>query len=505
MKNKKKVIIIIISIVILLLIIGIVASQIKKKNKIYNSIDDFDSVKELVEYYKCDYKKMENSKEEGFSKDIYLKFMRDPIDEEGNLAQMSYEGLLKMINKKIEYINYRVIDESRNLIVRVMFDENKNGYYTVNNINNYFENLYSLYTINNKKEDLLKNVNITSPELQNIIENNWIRKRVNLGNRTSICNNYDIYWNEGYKIRTINNKIYNIIFLKNYKREIIKGITVGMTTAEIENVLGTPTYENDLEIEIIGYKLENLYIFFSGEEISVYRTNEYDEESNKRFIEIFNRLNKDGNYNSFISNLTQIYPDYSNYTQEENYIRITYPLRGFEIQFGQNHNNGITIYNNYQGNITENISIDDIKKDKKIPANTYLKLNSNFVFEEEFNRASDELYKRAPFSTNELEKGQFAQSNEYTTYYDETYNEYTFYSINKDKTDFTIRVKDATGIYNLTNNLFVYGVTNDGIYIIDAYTMKTNKIADSKKECIIDKVENNTIYYDDTSVQLSYN
>ena len=51
----------------------------------------------------------------------------------------------------------------------------------------------------------------------------------------------------------------------------------------------------------------------------------------------------------------------------------------------------------------------------------------------------------------------------------------------------------------------VYGVANDGIYVVDCYKMQNAKIVDADGECIIDRVENNTIYYDNTMVKVSTN
>ena len=501
MKKKKK-LIIIITVIILLLVLGNLFSYLINKNKKYDSIDDFDTIKELVEYYGCKYKNTKNSKEDGFTKDIYLSFMDNPIDEEGNTNKTLYEQIIRLISMKM-LDNYRLIDEERNLIVRVNVNNNKTINYTINDIDNYFENLKSLYTLNNIKEENTTNINIVSKEIQSMIENNWIRRKVSLGQKTSTYENYDVYWNNGYKIRTINNKIYNIVFIKNYQGDVLQGITVGMTNEEIRNVLGSPTYENHSEIEVIGYKLENLYVFFSDGEISVYRIDEFNAEDNKKFASLTTRFFKDKDYNTFLSELTELYPDYSIYTQENDYINIKYPLRGFEISLGNNIKSGITIYNNFIGNITEDISMEDVKTNKTLPQNTYLNLEVNLVFYDELERTNGEIFTRDPLDIENLQKGKFAQSKEFSVYYNDTYSSYTFYSINKNYPDFEFRAQNATGIYSLNNNLFVYGVTNDGIYVVNAYTMQNAKIIDVEGECIIDRVENNTIYYDNTSIKVS--
>ncbi len=505
MNKKKKIIIITLSIIILIIAFRMGYSYLVNKNKKYSSIDDFNNIKELVNYYNCEYKGIKNSKEENYTKDIYIIFSEDPITKDGETNKIFYENLISLISAKMERKDYRIIDENKQLTIRVKFDKEGKVGYTINDYSNYFENLKSLYTINNEKKDSTIHSNIVSRELQNIINNGWIRRNSGLGEKTSTCDNYDIYWNNGYKIKTINNKIYNIIFLNNYQGEVLQGVTTGMTTEDIKRVLGEPTYIDNSEIEVIGYKLDNIYAFFTDGEISVYRLDEFNEEDNKKFASLMTKLNSDKDYNSFLSELTNLYPDYSEYIQESNHINIKYPLRGFESNFGQDANNGITIYNNYQGNITEDISIDDVKNSKKLPANTYLNLERNLVFDEELERLNDELITRDYYDNEGLAKGEFAVNSKYAVYYNKIYKEYVFYSIDKNNPDFEIRVQNATGIYTLTDNYFVYGVTNDGIYVIDTNNMNASKIANDTGNCIIDRIENNVIYYDNTSITLSFN
>ena len=56
--NKKKKIIIITSIIIILIIAFLIGySYLVNKNKTYSSVDDFNDIKELVNYYNCEYKR----------------------------------------------------------------------------------------------------------------------------------------------------------------------------------------------------------------------------------------------------------------------------------------------------------------------------------------------------------------------------------------------------------------------------------------------------------------
>ena len=115
--------------------------------------------------------------------------------------------------------------------------------------------------------------------------------------------------------------------------------------------------------------------------------------SKKRYIIIINKdeqlnalmtkLNNDGDYSSFIDNITKVYTDYTTYENNNGKIDIKYPLEGFEIKFGYDKNNGITIYDNFQGKIVDNKTLTDIQKDGNIPNNLYI-LYDNLMFQETY-------------------------------------------------------------------------------------------------------------------------
>ena len=54
--------------------------------------------------------------------------------------------------------------------------------------------------------------------------------------------------------------------------------------------------------------------------------------------------------------------------------------------------NGIILYSNFQGWITDSITIESLLKTKIIPANVYTDLNVNLVLIAEEDRVANELY-----------------------------------------------------------------------------------------------------------------
>ena len=180
-------------------------------------------------------------------------------------------------------------------------------------------------------------------------------------------------------------KIFNIVFEKNYNKEVIRGVKPGMKLSEVVSVLGEPTYkqiENVDNCEYIGYKLSSCYIFFS-DVISVYPVVEFDETKNEQFAEAVSNFRNGGSKSDFMKRVTEIYPNYSElYTSEEkNYVRIGYPIYGFTIYLSDNYNL-IDIYSNYQGKVDNNTTVDELKMGLKSISLVQTKFNKN-AFEDE--------------------------------------------------------------------------------------------------------------------------
>ena len=491
---KKKQVLIILTIILILLII-VIARIIINVNKPKTSINDFSSVREMVEFDGHTYISMQDSTEEGYDKDIYISFSKPIVNDDGGTNKSLYEIVISHVAGMLKGQNFRLIDSDKNIVVKIQFDENDNvNLYTINDDSKYWEHIKTNYQIDNYTDETLTSMTITSQVLANIINNNWTYNNINLGTRESTVDNYEIYFDEGYKVRKIGSEIYNIIFTQNYTSELIRGINTTSSVENVENILGNPTYEDD-NTGIIGYKCEYFYIFFTGDEISIYHPDEYNETDSQRFGRLVTELNQTGDMNTFLNRLTNIYPNYASYYTIDNYVNIIYPLQGFEVTMGASSNNGITIYSNFQGNITDSITIDDLKQNKQMPANVYTRLDTNLVFSEEMQRKTTEDFNRNPYDMAYL-----VQTEDYTVRVED--NTYWFYSRDKTKIDSSLTINNLSNMISYNQTTFVYGVQNDGIYVYNAKNMSQTKIAEGQGNFNIDRIENNTIYYDNTSVNL---
>ena len=379
MKRKN---IIIISIIILIFIVGIaIFIKIKKQGSAKNTL------KQIAEFYGCEFVKETNTTERGYSKKIYWNYDVPPIDtEDGTQYKEYYESVLKAVSAQIKE-NFILIDNKHSIEIRVKYNpENNKIVYLINNDKNFFKNEENkkISEINQEKEKTTS-IEIKAKELQYTIKNEWSRKKSEntYGNKIKSESNYDVYSN-GIKVKTINSKIYNLIFMKEYKGNIFENITTGMDNASIISILGEPTYENTEADLLIGYKTEKFYVFFSNGQISIYPVENFDENKNKQFAEIISEyINNTSIYKETLQKITQLYPDYSEYIQNDDSIELKYPLKGFEIKMGNNEESGIYIYSNYNGLI----SLDTKKEDLQLKTmnNVYL-VNSNFIFDEELTR-----------------------------------------------------------------------------------------------------------------------
>ena len=196
----------------------------------------------------------------------------------------------------------------------------------------------------NKKELKETKFDITS-ELQTLINNNWSTKNINFGEKTSTFKDYDIYFENGYRVRNINGKLFNIVFTNKFEKEVISNIKVGDSFEKVKKELGNNYIEQSGILEYMG---KDLYVCFTANEISVYPRISYDYTQFEKLLEEYNN-NKD--FNSFMNKLTSIWPDYSYYSYDTDYCYIMYPLKGVRIYNSSQKTDGIQLYQEYNGNL----------------------------------------------------------------------------------------------------------------------------------------------------------
>lgn len=366
MKEKKifKYILIILSII---LVIALVRQLLKENIGI--NINELSST---LEKTGTKFLKAESGKEKEYRVDIYLKFGQQPVENETSNKEY-FEYLMTLINPILKKKSFRLIDKDKDMIIRGKFNANGIIKYIVNNDVNYFANIASLDNIGNlpKESDLINPV-IKSPELIDLLNNDWNRNTSKtIGKITRSVKNVDYYDNNGYSIKMIDGKVAAIIFNKSYNKEVFEGIYPGMPSNDFKyNNIYTGN-----EGALQGFEATMYTVYYHNNEIFVTRKKAYDANKNKEFERIVNNLLKNKDYNQFYKKVIEIYPDFYIKRIKSDSIYISFPLEGFEIKYNyqsptiEEKETGIYIYSNYKGKVYLNKTLQDIIKENRIQTN----------------------------------------------------------------------------------------------------------------------------------------
>ena len=497
-------------------------------------VSQYTSLQQLLISYGCTYYSDEIV--DG-KMNIDLKF-KYSLYENGTSKEPYYMQLIGAVAEFLKYSTYTMKDNQRNITIEVTCGAKEIKIVKINGDPNYFENTDSQLALTQR----IKNIdefNITSPEVNDLIKSNWISKNTNLGTRDSYFDKYHIYFDEGYKTRVISQKVFNIVFTQKYGKTIVNGLTVNSSIEEIKSVLGDPSFLSEDEL-LIGYVNDKIYVFFDkrNNEASVYKVENYDSTN---FIKLVNRYNNGLSLKDFGNELTYLWDDYDRYDYNSEGMEIVYSLRGVKISFYNNNRmrklkNGINLYNNYYGKVSENVlvnEIDDITID--VEKNVYFN-DIDLVFESENERSQKykKLQEKENFSKEMDEfiaithKGygetfdyayQSTTEEIYNDEIDEIWKEVTsvgtpnysknnfeeefptrglkFISKNSQYPDVEIRENvEISSFLWYNKSRIVFSVNFDGIYTFDCISQKKNRILENTENSIIlNSIVDNEITY----------
>lgn len=514
---SKKLKAVIIALVVVIVVMQIIVNYLHTRKSTEKLPYEIQSIEELLMYYKCTDIRIKKSSEELFETDMYLTFGKD-LREEERLNEAYYNAIINYVSKLIQYKNYRMIDATRELVVAVMCnnEEQKTEKIYINGELNYFAKQQTKISIQEyKKINTIDNIQINSNELQQLIQKNWNTKEITFGSRESRYNDYDIYFEEGIELKTLGGKVYNIVFNEKYNKNVINNLKVNEKKENIINTLGKPQFEEE---NLIGYKGKDFYIFFSKNAISVYRIeNDYQTEE---FLEIFTKFQENKNAKEFVNEITNLWTDSNKYYYDSDYIYLEYALKGVCIQFNVSTENGIILYNNFNGKFNNEISLDNISEEN-LPEHVYLHTDEDLVFlqekerayyttkydlEEYYNMIDENDYIREETGNNTCFTDK--QSNLfYLEYYiheeKDGIREVKFVSKDRENPNSElIRHKKINSYGWLNDEEFVYSVNQEGIYSYNAKTRELKAIITGKEKYEIKKIEDNILYYDETKIKL---
>lgn len=493
--KKEKIIMICLGILAFILILGVALMPTRMKNTNNTATNNTDlnreltSVQDVVEYLESTFLDMKESETEGYDLDIYVSFKYNLY--EGDLSKEQYfKNFYEKIAMVTKFKSFRIIDSVKDIKIEVKCSSTGITEVKINGETDYFKKQDSKRSKAKELKFETKDFNINSEELKKLIDNNWNTRNVNLGTAESKFYKYDVYFDEGYEVRTIQGKVFNIVFNKKYNKKVIEDYKPGDDINKIEAALGD-TYEKSGMIE---YKTKDYYVIFSADEISIYpnRTFDYTE-----FEALLEKYNENQDINDLIYELTDIWPDYDIYEYTNNSVKLGYTLKGVMINFTSTDSKGIQLYENYNG---------ELKTKQEEYKNIYYALDSNLMMETEKERIFVRELSGQQGSAEESVKNSdnFVLTG---TYDDGKQRNIKIYSRNGDypNNEFDESVVITSYVW-ADNDTLIYGVTNEGIYIYYATTRETEKIIEGAQTFEITDYNRDTkvLEYDDESAKISF-
>lgn len=513
-EKKRKKILIIFAVAFILIISWVIYIVISEINKYeFVSVYDLTDLDSVLEYYEINLisRQDDTSNDKNKEYEIYL-YVNYPYNTytDSKTNEAFFMESSEQIARVCGYKNILVVDESKALKVGIKSINGAFNKIIVNEDENYFSNLKTRLELENMNISDGKEYNVNSKELNAAINSNF-GTNVNFGTKESIFDDYDIYFDEGIEVKNISNGIFNIVFTSKYKGNIIEDLNTSSSFDEIKAKLGEPVY-SDTAGTVIGYKAKNYYIYFSKGQASIYPIKSYDTAEFAKYITEF-QSNKSAQ--TLVNNISEIWPDYDYFNNGSKYIDLRYTLKGVKITFNMGENNGITLYNNFNGKVTNEINYSQILDGSvTTPQYIYIK-NSNLTLENEIDRVSgvhntekslnDFNYRKAnrnEYGVNHNDQEQISDEFKRTSskYFiiSESSKKYII-SLNNENPN--SQIDNADSLIWLDDDNLAYSISGEGIYIYNATSRTTRELVKGNDKFIIKNYENNTLSYDDKSIE----
>lgn len=500
---NKKIVIVLIAIIFIVLVSLLLFKNFLESNQTPELIyDNLTTIKQVIEYHGSKYISEEESNDNNYSLDVYLEFKVKPYEDDNTSNEEYYNELLEDSVKVLYYKNFRMIDEKNDITVEVICKNGKIDSIIINGIEDYFIYMDSQISMREYKEISKTEITVQSEVLQNCINNSW-NTGVYFGERDSIFDEYYIYFDEGLEVRTIDNMIYNVIFTNKYQGNVVNNTYPGMQLENVEDLMGEPTFKDE-DLGILGYKGENIYVFFTETEISIYRVTTADTDD---FFDLADRyLDEELDFLEFMNELTYLWPDYSEYTYDSESVFIAYPLKGVEIKLNYGDDlNGIYIYNNIKTNLSR---VENYFDNTDFVA----RLQIDSVFEAEKRRVSKnqsllKLCNEYKESLNEEKRNIIGENSNYDIYPELDNNGliYEMKFISKFDNTPNRELSDTINSYLwLDNNNFLYSKKGKGMYVYNLETGTVRRILTGTEDYELKGFENGILKYDDTEIEFQY-
>lgn len=520
MKNvrKKVMIFVILCVICLIAVIIFALGREKGEERVpFSPIlqEDIKTVEQLCQYYQIELIESQSSSDEKYNKQIYVKFPYDTISENGTSSRNFYEEVIATFAKIYGYENLLILDDEKALKIEVICNKTSKimDYYTINGDKNYFNGVETKLNLAKITQVEIKDLEVESKILQSLIQNGWDYHATKIGTKDSTLDGYDIYFDEGIEIKSNQGKVFNIVFTDRYKEQIIKDIHTETGLDKIKEIYGASSYQN--LGNMVAYKTKDFYIFFNGTQISVYPVVTYQTDEFAKLVTTFIETRDE---KKFVEEIKKVWSDFDSYKEERknNSIELTYTLKGVKFNINTGYPHGITLYNNFSGKITNDVTFEQVLKlEKKLPdyvtfqnkdlvvdyeiKRSYSIHNPKFNYEDYEYRYKDALTKKLDilYST---EQGDFVQrSSQFFCKKDNGVLQ--VFSVNNEYPPIEIN-QVYTSIWANDTNL-IYSIYKKGIYVYNALTRETKAVIEGEEPYKVKKYSNGILEYDKQKVELN--
>lgn len=473
------------------------------EEKTYDSLEDFETVQEVAQYMDCEYIKEISSPNENFDLDIYLKFKCDLYTDGASNEEYFYRAAV-LFAQVTGYKKIRLIDDSRNLVLAIVGNGKKIVQFFINGNDNYYGDNDTIKALENYKEQNISRMEIKSEILKKLIENEWNFENIDFGTQETTYDDYEIYFDEGIEVKKLGTKVFNIVFTDKYEDTIVNNLKVSSSFDEIEKSLGEPSF-GKVDEKIIGYKAENMYIFFEKNRVSIYPSEKV--ESEHEFLTLLENFRQNIDVKKFVSDVTDLWPNFDKYNYDSDYVDLVYSLKGIKIEFNTQRDTGVTFYNNYSGSY-----ISDLRANTSdLPNYTYFK-DENLVFLKERTNYSgihnysaalkDYLYVKSqvqfyPSNNIDNDNRYLKDSNKFFIVDEVFPHTLKILSVNGDypPNEIDVLINDYLWIDDST---LAYSIKNKGIYTYNAETREITTFIEGNSDFDLKKYENSVLYYDNS-------
>ena len=302
------------------------------------------TIEDVIKKYESEFIKQDGNT-------IYVIFAKDLYDENGNSNKDFFYNLANDLTIFFPLENFEVIDEEKKIDLMAEFNtETDSHIILINNLENFYEQSDGNSYTKVEKSEIVKPsaLYVQNGYLERLVSNQMflssIKEYLDEGKESE--NGYISYENGTIKLKLApNDSVMNIIFSEDYGYSILTDVESDTPLTKIYELHNDNTF-GSLSDGYLGYRSNNLYYFFYGDETSVYG---YSYRRNDTFEKLLEEYLNNKDLDEFITKLSEKMLSYDvlEYDKDIKKATMIFPTRGIEIKIEDNNPKGITLYSNY--------------------------------------------------------------------------------------------------------------------------------------------------------------